>query len=103
MHGNQYIFQSLPRLLTLWLDLGAHCADCETKKKYVLLRLFLIHLFGISSPLSPRKSKTEADQINARVAKALEECMTKSSSVITKLIKRLPAYQWCIQRTIYKT
>lgn len=31
--GNQYIYQSLPRLLSLWLDYGASVVEAERKEK----------------------------------------------------------------------
>ena len=31
LYGNQYIYQSMPRMLTLWLDYGAEVVDCEKR------------------------------------------------------------------------
>lgn len=27
--GNQYIYQAMPRMLSLWLDFGARVCECE--------------------------------------------------------------------------
>lgn len=32
-YGNQYIYQSLPRLLSLWLDYGASVVEAEKKER----------------------------------------------------------------------
>ena len=32
-YGNQYIYQSMPLLLTLWFDFGVHVLDLEKGKK----------------------------------------------------------------------
>lgn len=32
-YGNQYIYQSMPRLLSLWLDYGSMVVDAEKKEK----------------------------------------------------------------------
>ena len=29
LYGSQYIYQSMPRLLALWLDFGAEVVDCD--------------------------------------------------------------------------
>ena len=31
IHGNTYIYQSMPRMLTLWLDYGAEIVEYETR------------------------------------------------------------------------
>ncbi len=31
-YGNQYIYQSMPRMLTLWLDYGAEMVEFERQK-----------------------------------------------------------------------
>ena len=28
-YGNQFIYQSMPRMLSLWLDFGAKAYECE--------------------------------------------------------------------------
>ena len=33
LHGNQHIYQSMPRMLTLWLDYGAEVTEAETRSK----------------------------------------------------------------------
>ena len=33
LHGNQYIYQSMPKLLSLWLDYGTLLADYEKQEK----------------------------------------------------------------------
>ena len=37
-YGNQYIYQSMPRMLTLWLDFGSEVVECEKKVNEVMLQ-----------------------------------------------------------------
>jgi serine/threonine-protein kinase ATR len=36
LYGNQYIYQSMPRLLSLWLDYGTLLAEYESPEKQKL-------------------------------------------------------------------
>jgi len=38
--GNQYIYQAMPRMLTLWLDYGAKVFEFEKGKAQKWLRLY---------------------------------------------------------------
>lgn len=35
--GNQYIYQAMPRLLSLWLDFGAKVCECEKGGRFVFV------------------------------------------------------------------
>ena len=47
-HGNQYIYESMPRMLSLWMDYGSEVAESETKPKNEVtlqgMRAVLAHL-----------------------------------------------------------
>ena len=56
LHGNQYIYQSMPRMLTLWLDYGAEVTEAESRSKNEVIlqgmRTVLQHLNKVSTTLS---------------------------------------------------
>ena len=52
LYGNQYIYQSMPRLLTLWLDYGAHVSELERSNKVgkaaaVMAKLHKVSMMGV--------------------------------------------------------
>jgi serine/threonine-protein kinase ATR len=71
IHGHRYIFQSMPRMLTLWLDFGAN---------------FL--------PDRKTKSKGVSNDPGSKAQKAVNDCMDRTNRVVVKLVKKIPVYQW---------
>jgi len=70
--GHQYIYQSMPRLLTLWLEAGAYAVSNRTKIN----------------------SKTERESVPQK--SALQHCLPKLNKIMTNIVKKLPEYQWLI-------
>lgn len=79
-HGSKFVFQSLPRLLTLWFEYGElfHTASKASK----LVRQ--VELVALSQS-SPDALPPTPDQV-----------LTDITSVIVHAVKVLPAYEWLV-------
>lgn len=64
MYGNQYIYQSMPRLLTLWLDYGAHVSDLEKGNKVNKAAQVMAKLHKVSIIMSSPKGFFSYDGVN---------------------------------------
>lgn len=78
-HGTKFVFQSLPRLLTLWFEYGellyANTSGAKASKANKTLRL---PEFGLS------QSSTE------------QKILTDITDVIYEAVEKLPAYEWLV-------
>ncbi|ETP04237.1 hypothetical protein F441_18933, partial [Phytophthora nicotianae CJ01A1] len=78
-HGTKFVFQSLPRLLTLWFDLGEV-------------------LYGSSSGRSSNKANKAMRQIEIGLSQSTNEhkVLTDITQVVGEAIASLPAYEWLV-------
>ncbi|EEY63983.1 phosphatidylinositol kinase (PIK-L4) [Phytophthora infestans T30-4] len=78
-HGTKFVFQSLPRLLTLWFDLSEV-------------------LYGSSSGRSSNKANKATRQIEIGLSQSTNEhkVLTGITQVVDEAIESLPAYEWLV-------
>ncbi|XP_077988664.1 serine/threonine-protein kinase ATR-like [Glandiceps talaboti] len=96
-YGNQYIYQSMPRLLTLWLDFGAKVSEQEKSKKsdkYVSIKTVLIHLNKMIADqcdkLAPYQYLTAFSQLISRVCHSQVTVFEQLKEIIAKLLVVFP-------------
>ncbi|XP_033634079.1 serine/threonine-protein kinase ATR-like [Asterias rubens] len=97
MYGNQYIYQSMPRLLTLWLDYGALVSELEKGKrsektaasKIVLGRLNEI-LAELTAKLAPYQFLTAFSQLISRICHAHQEVFVQLQEIIAHVLVVFP-------------
>ncbi|KAI9912292.1 hypothetical protein PsorP6_008991 [Peronosclerospora sorghi] len=78
-HGTKFLFQSLPRLLTLWFDFGEV-------------------LYASASELVSSKANNKQRHVEIGPSQSVteEQVLNDMTSILTKAIKCLPAYQWLV-------
>ncbi|KAG3195500.1 Serine/threonine-protein kinase [Phytophthora cactorum] len=78
-HGTKFVFQSLPRLLTLWFDYGEV-------------------LYGSSSGRTSKKANKAMRQIEIGLSQSTNEhkVLTDITQVVDEAIESLPAYEWLV-------
>lgn len=59
-YGNQFIYQSMPRMLSLWLDFGAKAYECEKGMIFLIknfkgLRRIVIYMWVRNQVLKKRR------------------------------------------------
>ena len=59
-YGNQFIYQSMPRMLSLWLDFGAKAYECEKGMIFLIknfkgLRRIIIYMWARNQVLKKRR------------------------------------------------
>ncbi|XP_038072304.1 serine/threonine-protein kinase ATR-like [Patiria miniata] len=97
LYGNQYIYQSMPRLLTLWLDYGSHVSELEkgkktektTTSKVILTRLNKI-LADLTLRLAPYQFLTAFSQLISRICHAHEEVFLQLQEIIARVLVAFP-------------
>ncbi|KFA47821.1 hypothetical protein S40293_06413 [Stachybotrys chartarum IBT 40293] len=98
--GTKYIYQTLPRILTLWLDLGSHVDTApkgeptlgrELRKKR-LDQLNMLHsvLDKYIQRLQPYVFYTALPQIVARIAHPNPSVFERLTHIITKVVEAYP-------------
>ncbi|CAL1526088.1 unnamed protein product, partial [Lymnaea stagnalis] len=99
-YGNQHIYQSLPRLLSLWLDYGTTVLETEKRDKgkltpklqvqrSVLKRINdKIHLFN--QQLCPYQMFTAFPQLISRICHAQPEVFQQLEEIISHLLVEYP-------------
>ena len=98
--GNQYIYQSLPRLLSLWLDYGSNVVQSGLKEQSSAQRLpsqrtILQNLNSVidqlSRKLAPYQLFTAFAQLISRICHANSDVFMQLVKIIAKLLYSFPA------------
>ena len=99
-HGTKYLHQSLPRVLTLWLDLGASigtstegrqfAAAVKTKRQQVLNALHSFLDRYIKAKLPAFVWYTAISQVVARIAHPNKEVFDKLEMIIIRVVQTYP-------------
>lgn len=104
-YGNQYIYQSLPRLLSLWLDYGSTVVQSELRdqtsnqtshmqklqsQKTILQNLNKV-IEQISRKLAPYQLFTAFSQLISRICHANSDVFRHLVKIIAKLLYTFPA------------
>ncbi|KAJ8029668.1 Serine/threonine-protein kinase ATR [Holothuria leucospilota] len=99
-YGNQHIYQSMPRLLSHWLDYGAYVADLEKGKartksdklensKSILHRLNKM-IEDITGRLAPYQFLTSFSQLISRICHAHPAVFQQLMEIIANVIVKFP-------------
>ncbi|XP_071509803.1 serine/threonine-protein kinase ATR-like [Diadema antillarum] len=94
LYGNQYIYQSMPRLLSLWLDYGAHVSDLEKNNKVgkaanVMSMLHKI-IAEFTEKLAPYQFLTAFSQLISRICHSHKEVFLQLQEIIAKVVVAFP-------------
>ncbi|XP_071964795.1 serine/threonine-protein kinase ATR-like isoform X2 [Antedon mediterranea] len=90
-YDNQYIYQSMPRLLTLWLNYGASTAEQERNKslKVILSKLNQI-ISDLTGLLKPYQFLTAFSQLISRICHSHPDVFQRLKEIIAKVLVAYP-------------
>lgn len=92
-YGNQYIYQSLPRLLSLWLDYGSTVVQSAQRlppQRPILQSLNSV-IDQLSRKLAPYQLFTAFPQLISRICHANSDVFMQLVKIIAKLLYSFPA------------
>ncbi|WAQ99000.1 ATR-like protein [Mya arenaria] len=99
-HGNTFIYQSLPRLLSLWLDFGSSVVELEKREQprpsmslqknrsYLGKLNKMIETFG--RQLAPYQLFFAFSQLTSRICHAHQEVFIQLKTIIARLVVAFP-------------
>ncbi|XP_041373194.1 serine/threonine-protein kinase ATR-like [Gigantopelta aegis] len=99
-YGNQYIYQSMPRLLSLWLDYGTAVVESEKKEqkknsqkvqaqKAILMRINKV-IATLSQSLAEYQFFTAFPQLISRICHAQPDVFQQLQNLIAKILVLFP-------------
>ncbi|XP_055592827.1 serine/threonine-protein kinase ATR-like [Uranotaenia lowii] len=101
IYGSTYIYQSMPRVLSIWLDFTARSVNNDSYKKICSNMIKLAQKF--SESLSPYFFFTAFSQLISRVAHPSVEVYQVLKSIIVKLILNYPQQSLWMLLSVYKS
>ncbi|XP_062565656.1 serine/threonine-protein kinase ATR-like [Armigeres subalbatus] len=101
MYGSTYIYQSMPKVLSIWLDFTSRGVQNESYRKICSNMNKLAHRF--SETLSPYFFFTAFSQLMSRVAHPSVEVFQVLKSIIVKLILTYPQQSLWMLLSVYKS
>ncbi|KAI0215805.1 Serine/threonine-protein kinase ATR [Lamellibrachia satsuma] len=111
LHGNQYIYQSMPRMLTLWLDYGAEVTETETRSKSEVMvqgmRAVLQHLnklmSGFCQKLAPYQFLTAFPQLISRICHTHADVFAQLKEITARLLATFPQQAMWLMMAVSKS
>ncbi|KAK2190032.1 hypothetical protein NP493_91g01005 [Ridgeia piscesae] len=111
LHGNQYIYQSMPRMLTLWLDYGAEVTEAESRSKSEAIlqgmRTVLQHLnklmSGFSQKLAPYQFLTAFPQLISRICHTHVDVFHQLKDITARLLASFPQQAMWLMMAVSKS
>ncbi|XP_050524661.1 serine/threonine-protein kinase ATR isoform X2 [Daktulosphaira vitifoliae] len=112
-YGCKYIYQSMPKLLSVWLDFGSDL-NRDLKKKNNKTSLYLIErkrvfikmiklIEGFVLRLPTFMFLTAFSQITSRICHPMEECFKTLTDIIVKCILDYPNHSLWMLMTLHKS
>ncbi|XP_032621521.1 serine/threonine-protein kinase ATR isoform X5 [Chelonoidis abingdonii] len=95
-YGNQFIYQSMPRMLSLWLDFGAKAYECEKvgRPDRVQMRNDLAKINKVitdhTNHLAPYQFLTAFSQLISRICHSHEEVFVVLMEIVAKVFLTYP-------------
>ncbi|XP_030430358.1 serine/threonine-protein kinase ATR isoform X5 [Gopherus evgoodei] len=95
-YGNQFIYQSMPRMLSLWLDFGAKAYECEKvgRPDRVQMRNDLAKINKVitdhTNQLAPYQFLTAFSQLISRICHSHEEVFVVLMEIVAKVFLTYP-------------
>ncbi|XP_041809950.1 serine/threonine-protein kinase ATR [Chelmon rostratus] len=106
--GNQYIYQAMPRMLSLWLDFGARVCECEKAGRAD--RLMRQELGKINAAVSehcanlaPYQFLTAFSQLISRVCHSSDEVFTVLMTIVAKVFLAYPQQAMWLMTAVSKS
>nr|XP_020472290.1 serine/threonine-protein kinase ATR isoform X1 [Monopterus albus] len=106
--GNQYIYQAMPRMLSLWLDFGAKVCECEKAGRAD--RQMRQELGKINSAMSehcanlaPYQFLTAFSQLISRVCHSSDEVFTVLMNIVAKVFLAYPQQAMWLMTAVSKS
>ncbi|XP_028293251.1 serine/threonine-protein kinase ATR [Gouania willdenowi] len=106
--GNQYIYQAMPRMLSLWLDFGAKVCECEKAGRADRqMRQELVKINGVMSEhctnLAPYQFLTAFSQLISRVCHSSEEVFSVLKAIVAKVFLAYPQQAMWLMTAVSKS
>ncbi|XP_037833578.1 serine/threonine-protein kinase ATR [Kryptolebias marmoratus] len=106
--GNQYIYQAMPRMLSLWLDFGAKVCECEKAGRADRqMRQELSKINTVVSEhctnLAPYQFLTAFSQLISRVCHSSEDVFTVLMTIVAKVLLAYPQQAMWLMTAVSKS
>uniref|UniRef100_A0A8C3ATP9 Serine/threonine-protein kinase ATR n=1 Tax=Cyclopterus lumpus TaxID=8103 RepID=A0A8C3ATP9_CYCLU len=106
--GNQYIYQAMPRMLSLWLDFGAKVCECEKAGRADRqIRQDLAKINAVMSEhcanLAPYQFLTAFSQLISRVCHSSDEVFTVLMTIVAKVFLAYPQQAMWLMAAVSKS
>uniref|UniRef100_M4A4B4 Serine/threonine-protein kinase ATR n=1 Tax=Xiphophorus maculatus TaxID=8083 RepID=M4A4B4_XIPMA len=106
--GNQYIYQAMPRMLSLWLDFGAKVCDCEKAGRVDrLMRQEFGKINAVveehCSNLAPYQFLTAFSQLISRVCHSSDEVFKVLMKIVAKVFLAYPQQAMWLMTAVSKS
>uniref|UniRef100_A0A3P9LDR2 Serine/threonine-protein kinase ATR n=1 Tax=Oryzias latipes TaxID=8090 RepID=A0A3P9LDR2_ORYLA len=105
--GNQYIYQAMPRMLSLWLDFGAKVCECEKGRADRQMRQELSKINSIVSEhcanLAPYQFLTAFSQLISRVCHSSDEVFAVLMNIVAKVFLAYPQQAMWLMAAVSKS
>ncbi|XP_067335525.1 serine/threonine-protein kinase ATR isoform X2 [Channa argus] len=106
--GNQYIYQAMPRMLSLWLDFGAKVCECEKAgRPDRQMRQELGKINTVVSEhcanLAPYQFLTAFSQLISRVCHSSDEVFTVLMTIVAKVFLAYPQQAMWLMTAVSKS
>ncbi|KAM8736458.1 serine/threonine-protein kinase ATR isoform 1-T1 [Acanthopagrus schlegelii] len=106
--GNQYIYQAMPRMLSLWLDFGAKVCECEKAGRADRqMRQELVKINAAVSEncanLAPYQFLTAFSQLISRVCHSSDEVFTVLMTIVAKVFLAYPQQAMWLMTAVSKS
>ncbi|XP_042356809.1 serine/threonine-protein kinase ATR [Plectropomus leopardus] len=106
--GNQYIYQAMPRMLSLWLDFGAKVCDCEKagrtdRQMRQELGKINVAVSENCANLAPYQFLTAFSQLISRVCHSSDEVFTVLMTIVAKVFLAYPQQAMWLMAAVSKS
>ncbi|KAM3870953.1 serine/threonine-protein kinase ATR [Diretmus argenteus] len=106
--GNQYIYQAMPRMLSLWLDYGAKVYECEKggradRQMRVELGKINAAMSEHCASLAPYQFLTAFSQLISRVCHSSDEVFTVLMTIVAKVLLAYPQQAMWLMTAVSKS
>ncbi|XP_077396162.1 serine/threonine-protein kinase ATR isoform X2 [Festucalex cinctus] len=107
-YGNQYIYQAMPRMLSLWLDFGAKVCECEKAGRADRqMRQELSKINAMMSEhcdnLAPYQFLTAFSQLISRVCHSNDDVFTVLMAIVAKVFLAYPQQAMWLMTAVSKS
>uniref|UniRef100_A0A8D0H3M6 FAT domain-containing protein n=1 Tax=Sphenodon punctatus TaxID=8508 RepID=A0A8D0H3M6_SPHPU len=108
-YGNQFIYQSMPRMLSLWLDFGAKAYDCEKAARIdrVPMKNDLAKINKVitehANHLAPYQFLTAFSQLISRICHSHDEVFVVLIAIVAKVFVAYPQQAMWMMTAVSKS